>query len=72
MPKVKLHYTFEGSTSVLATISANIATLDFIFRGLPGQPANYKPLRLETADGSPLTDLHLPPPDTVYVIGTSV
>lgn len=69
MPKVKLHYTLEGTTTVIATISANIAKLDFIFRGLPGQPENYKPVRLETADGTPLTDLTRQPPDTVYVVG---
>lgn len=69
MPKVKLHYTLEGETAVIATITANIATLDFIFRKLPGQPQGYKPVRLETADGTSLTDLSQPPPDTVYVIG---
>lgn len=69
MPKVKLHYTLEGETTVIATITANIATLDFIFRKLPGQPQGYKPVRLETTDGTPLTDLSQPPPDTVYVIG---
>lgn len=70
MPKVKLHYTLEGETTVIATLSANISKMEFIFQpGLPGQPENYKPLRLETADGTPLTDHSKPPPDTVYVIG---
>ena len=36
--QVKIHYTVEGDTTVIATISANIAKLDFLRRGLPGQP----------------------------------
>lgn len=36
--QVKIHYTIEGDTTVIATISANIAKLDFLRRGLPGQP----------------------------------
>ena len=36
--QVKIHYTLEGSTEVVATISANVATIDFIMKGLPGQP----------------------------------
>lgn len=36
--QVKIHYTLEGDTSVLATISANVSTIDFIMKGLPGQP----------------------------------
>uniref|UniRef100_A0A1X7V7P1 Uncharacterized protein n=1 Tax=Amphimedon queenslandica TaxID=400682 RepID=A0A1X7V7P1_AMPQE len=72
MPKVKLHYTLEGDTSVIATLSANISKMEFIFRGLPGAPENYKPTKLETADGSPITDYSLPPPDTVYVVGIKV
>ena len=38
MPLVKLHYSVEGDTTVIATLSANISKLDFILRGLPGQP----------------------------------
>lgn len=36
--QVKIHYTVEGDTSVISTISANVATIDFIMKGLPGQP----------------------------------
>lgn len=36
--QVKIHYTFEGDMSVVATISANVSNIDFIMRGLPGQP----------------------------------
>lgn len=36
--QVKIHYTVEGDTTVISTISANVATIDFIMRGLPGQP----------------------------------
>ena len=35
---MKIHYTFEGDLSVVATISANVSNIDFIMRGLPGQP----------------------------------
>ena len=42
--QVKIHYTLEGQTQVVATISANVAKIDFIMRGLPGQPeGEYKP-----------------------------
>lgn len=69
MPKVKLHYTIDGETSVIVTLSANISNMDFILRGLPGQPEGYKPLRLESVEGDPITDYSLPPPNIVYVIG---
>ena len=36
--QVKLHYTLEGETQVITTLSANVATLDLIRRGLPGAP----------------------------------
>jgi hypothetical protein len=36
--QVKIHYTYEGDLSVVATISANVSNIDFIMRGLPGQP----------------------------------
>lgn len=38
MPLVKIHYSVEGDTTVIATLSANISKLDFIRMGLPGQP----------------------------------
>lgn len=81
---MKIHYTLEGETTVLATIEANVATVDFIMRGLPGQPegtfaphssclpssyaADYRPLRIERVDGTVL-DGSSKPPDTVYVVG---
>ena len=43
--QVKIHYTVEGDTTVIATLSANIAKLDFIRRGLPGQPEGTYTLR---------------------------
>ncbi|KAL5499612.1 hypothetical protein EMCRGX_G011063 [Ephydatia muelleri] len=69
MPKVKIHYTLEGQTKVVATLSANVAKLEFIKRGLPGQPAGYEITRMEGSDGTELTDLSAPPPETVYVTG---
>lgn len=36
--QVKIHYCIEGDTTVVSTIGANVATIDFIMRGLPGQP----------------------------------
>ena len=69
MPKVKIHFTLEGQSKVIATISANVAKLEFIKRGLPGQPAGYEITRLEGSDGIELTDLSAPPPDTVYATG---
>ena len=38
MVQVKIHYTFEGDLTVVATISANVSNIDFIMKGLPGQP----------------------------------
>lgn len=69
MPKVKIHYTLEGQSKVIATISANVAKLEFIKRGLPGQPAGYEVTRMERSDGTELTDWNAPPPETVYAIG---
>ncbi len=40
--QVKIHYTLEGQSQVIATLSANVAALEFIYRELPGQPkSNY-------------------------------
>lgn len=37
--QVKIHYTWAHAPStVVKTIQANVATLGFIERGLPGQP----------------------------------
>lgn len=47
--QVKIHYTLEGQTQVIATISANVATLDFIRRGLPGQPEGVPSLLVSKA-----------------------
>lgn len=69
MPLVKIHYTVEGDSAVIATISANVATIDFIKRGLPGQPEGYRPIRVEHTDGTELADGKAKPPDTVYVVG---
>ncbi|CAI8049781.1 hypothetical protein GBAR_LOCUS27404 [Geodia barretti] len=69
MPLVKLHYSVEGDTTVIATLSANIGKLEFILRGLPGQPDGFKVLRVERTDGSEITDLDSKPPETVYVVG---
>ena len=39
MRQVKIHYTWAHAPStVVKTIQANVATLAFIERGLPGQP----------------------------------
>ena len=59
----------EGSTTVIKTLSANIAKLDFIMLGLPGAPEDYKITSVEAFDGTKLTDLKARPPDTVYVVG---
>ena len=67
--QVKIHYTLEGTTTVIKTISANISKLDFILLGLPGAPEDYKITSLEAYDGTKLTDLKASPPDTVYVVG---
>ena len=67
--QVKIHYTLEGSTTVIKTLSANISKVDFIMVGLPGAPEDYKITSVEAFDGTKLTDLSAPPPDTVYVVG---
>jgi hypothetical protein len=64
-----LHYTLEGSTTVVATLKANIATLDFIKHGLPGSPENFEVVKLESRDGTELTDWKVAPPEIVYVVG---
>ena len=45
-----LHYTLEGTTTVIATLKVNIATLDFIRHGLPGAPENFEIAKLEACD----------------------
>ena len=67
--QVKIHYTLEGSTTVIKTLSANISKVDFIMLGLPGAPEDYKITSVEAYDGTKLTDLSAPPPHTVYVVG---
>ncbi|CAB3988439.1 Hypothetical predicted protein [Paramuricea clavata] len=69
MPKVKMHYTITGKTQVVKTLDANVATLNFIARGLPGAPEGYKVDTIETVEGYVLTDWSKPPPDTVYITG---
>ena len=67
--QVKILYTLEGSDTVIKTLDANVATLNFIARGLPGAPEKYKVLSIETPDGSVLEDWSKPPPDAVYILG---
>lgn len=69
MPLVKIHYSVEGDTTVIATLSANISKLDFIRMGLPGQPEGFKVLRVEKTDGSEISDWESKPPHTLYVVG---
>lgn len=77
----------HAPSTVVKTIQANVATLGFIQRGLPGQPeglvswshvgrwlvtaCRYKVLKMESREGQPLEDMSAPPPDVVYVIGSS-
>ena len=67
--QVKIHYTIEGTTQVIKTLGANVATLAFIARGLPGAPEGYKVVTLETIEGSVLSDWSQPPPETIYAVG---
>ena len=55
---------------MIKTIDANVATLAFIARGLPGAPENYKVTAIETVEGAVISDWTQPPPDTVYVTGS--
>ena len=64
-----LHYTLEGTTTVIATLKVNISTLDFIRHGLPGAPENFEITKLEARDGTELTNGKAPPPEIVYVVG---
>ena len=54
---------------MIKTLDVNVATLNFIARGLPGAPEGYKVHTIETVDGSVLKDWSKPPPDTVYITG---
>ena len=64
-----VHYTLEGTTTVIATVRANIASLDFIKHGLPGAPEQFEICKMEDREGVELTDGKAPPPDIVYVVG---
>ena len=54
---------------MIKTLEANVASLAFIARGLPGGPEGYKVLTIETVEGSVLSDWSQSPPETVYVVG---
>ena len=69
LSQVKIHYTITGKLQVIKTLDANVATLNFIARGLPGAPEGYKVDTIETVDGAVLSDWSKPPPDTVYITG---
>lgn len=67
---VTIFYTLEDDTTVLATVQAIVSNISFIMNGLPEQPKNYKPIRIETPDGTILTDWSVKPPSRVYVVGS--
>ena len=64
-----IHYTLEGTTTVIKTLKANVAKLEFITKGLPGAPEDYIIKKFETRDGAELSDWSISPPDIVYVVG---
>ena len=66
MPLVKLHYSVEGDTTVIATLSANIGKLEFILRGLPGQPDGTE--RIMAVKGAERTLILNPLPNTGFKV----
>lgn len=60
----------DGKTSVLASVTCNIDSLEDVRNGLPGAPENFKIIQFEEEDGSIVDDEKKSPPNTVYVIGT--